>query len=590
MGDRALALGGAFGAVADDPSAIVWNPAGLAQLDRKSLYVTHTNLIGLGFSEQLGVLALPSWRLGTFALAVRRFGVDGIEQRDDRGGLQGDDLSDVESEILLGYGKSLTPAWRFGLALKLQQQKIAGYSDAAVGLDLGVLVAPLQAMGSASPHAGDLRLGLALRNLVEPALRLDQDHVPDPLGLRLGAAWIRDLSDNARVLLTADVEKTRDMDMRTHAGAELTLLRLLSLRVGHNDQDLSAGAGLRWRDFTVDYAFEDNPIDPVHRLGFGVAFGATTDDARSAALAAREKALQTQLNAAFEKENRARVDDLLAQARKALEDGAWSQALERIATVRVLDPARSDLDALEIAAHLGDGLAREEQGDLSSAAVAYQQCLALDPGHAKATTRLQAVRARSDQDAARSAELRGLFDQALAEYAAGNLPAARARLEQIMSVSPGDREARTLLTSTLLTLRMQGESLLGQSRALMIARDAASARTTLDRARDWTPSCPAWTTPNGSCAIWSVSLSASGWRPVPRRTPPPRRAKRVPSAHRLRPKRPLTPTCRRATSRKPPPSTTRAWPPCRPAAATTPSATGNWCARWRRTTSRWART
>lgn len=483
-GDRALALGGAFGAVADDPSAIIWNPAGLARLERKSVYVTHTNLIGLGFSEQLGAVALPNWRLGTFALAIRRFGVDGIEQRDGRGGLQGDNLSDAESEILLGYGKSLTPAWCFGMALKLQQQKTAGYGDAAVGLDLGVMVAPLQAMGSASPRAGDLRVGVALRNLIEPALRLDQDVVPDPSGMRLGAAWSREMSANAQVLLAADYEKTRDMDARLHVGGELTLMRLLSLRIGRNHDDLSAGAGLRWRDFVVDYAYEDNPLAPVHRLGFGVAFGVATAEARHDALAAREEALQDRLNAAFEQENQSRVAGLLAQVSAALDARDWAQALDLVATVRVLDPTYAGLDALDLAAHLGDGIAREQQGDLSAAAVAYQQCLALDAGHAEAGARLQSVRARSDQDAARSAELRGLFDQALAEYAAGNLPAARARLEQIMSLSPGDREAQALLTSTLLTLRIQGESLLGQSRAMVIARDASSARTALDRARE----------------------------------------------------------------------------------------------------------
>jgi len=33
IGARALAMGGAFVAVCDDATAMVWNPAGLAQLD-----------------------------------------------------------------------------------------------------------------------------------------------------------------------------------------------------------------------------------------------------------------------------------------------------------------------------------------------------------------------------------------------------------------------------------------------------------------------------------------------------------------------------------------------------------------------------
>ncbi len=96
-GERALALGGAFGAIADGPSAMIWNPAGLARQERKSLYASHSNLIGMGFSEQAGLFALPHWKWGTLGVGFRRFGVDGIEGRDDRGGIFDDNLKDAES-------------------------------------------------------------------------------------------------------------------------------------------------------------------------------------------------------------------------------------------------------------------------------------------------------------------------------------------------------------------------------------------------------------------------------------------------------------------------------------------------------------
>ncbi len=38
IGARAIAMGGAFVALADDPSAVFWNPAGLAQILRNQLY------------------------------------------------------------------------------------------------------------------------------------------------------------------------------------------------------------------------------------------------------------------------------------------------------------------------------------------------------------------------------------------------------------------------------------------------------------------------------------------------------------------------------------------------------------------------
>ena len=187
-GGRPLALGGAYVAAGNDLSTVIWNPAGLATVKRKGLYATHTDLIGFGFSEQLAVLALPSWRLGTFSLALRRFAVDGIEGRDERGAIYDTNLKNAETEFSFGYGRSLGPAWRVGGAVKLQQQELAGYNDAGLGMDLGIQVNPLLAAGRQSTLARALSLGIQFRNVIEPTLMLSEKDLPDPAGVRIGLA------------------------------------------------------------------------------------------------------------------------------------------------------------------------------------------------------------------------------------------------------------------------------------------------------------------------------------------------------------------------------------------------------------------
>ena len=98
-GSRALALGGAFVAISDDASAALWNPAGLGHIQRNELQAMSANLYGLGISEQYASLAFPSWRWGTAAFVFRRFGVSGVERRDDRNVLLAGDLSDSQTQL-----------------------------------------------------------------------------------------------------------------------------------------------------------------------------------------------------------------------------------------------------------------------------------------------------------------------------------------------------------------------------------------------------------------------------------------------------------------------------------------------------------
>ena len=50
VGGRAQAMGGAYTAVAADVSAVHWNPAGLASLQRQEIGLSRSDRFGLGLS------------------------------------------------------------------------------------------------------------------------------------------------------------------------------------------------------------------------------------------------------------------------------------------------------------------------------------------------------------------------------------------------------------------------------------------------------------------------------------------------------------------------------------------------------------
>ena len=76
VGARAEALGGAFVATADDPSALYWNPAGMMNITKLSFQATKTDwFVGTSFNALDLVVPLPSMSSAVgFHLAVLDYG------------------------------------------------------------------------------------------------------------------------------------------------------------------------------------------------------------------------------------------------------------------------------------------------------------------------------------------------------------------------------------------------------------------------------------------------------------------------------------------------------------------------------------
>jgi len=482
-GIRALSMGGAFVAISDDASAALWNPGGLGSVQRQEFQATHTNLIGLGFSEQYASFVLPSWRWGVASLTYRKFGVDGIEQRDDRNFLLNDDLSDNETELALAYGRNLSSAWSIGGTLKMRRQSLAGFSDTGFGLDLGLLIRPMLAFGSNVPWAHNFSFGISARNLVEPVIRLDQENVPDPTGLRIGMAYQHEVGQLGQLLAAFDVEKTRNMDSHLHAGLEWQIHPVLGFRAGVNDGAFTAGTSIRWRDIGVDYMFEDTPNNAVHSIGVSFFIGRTVEQKRQSALAAEEDSLQARLASAFAERSQRQVLSFMHQAESAIENQEYDKALEITAMIKVLDPDLPQAQALETKILREQGLSQEQDGDYMTAAMTFSRALNLNPDDQQAQQGIARVRVEIDRQEAHSTAVRQALDAALNALATGDLVTARDGFQDVLAIDPNSTETAALLKQTEQAIKNRAASLIDYSRALVKVGQYDEAWDTLQQAR-----------------------------------------------------------------------------------------------------------
>lgn len=466
-GNRALGLGGAYAAIADDASAILWNPGGLGWIDRSELQASQASYFGMGMDEQYASVVLPHWRWGVASLTFRRFAVGGIERRDDRNVLLDRYLSNNETELSIGYGRNVGDAWSIGGSVKIRRHSLAGFMGSGVGVDIGAITHPLMVLYPNMRNARRLSVGLAFRNAVEPKIRLANDNVPDPLGVRFGAAYLIPFFEGRTLLAAVDLEKTNQMNTRVHAGLELAVHQLLTVRLGANDGVLTAGTGIHWKGVAVDYTFENNPIDPVHRVGASFSFGRTVEEGRLAALEAEENKIQAKLTAAFEQRQENRIRELLLEADNARLRKDYDEELNILAVVTALAPDHNDALARQARCYCDLGRDIEATGDFATASVHYSKALAILPDDETAREGYDRCRAQSDRLAARTQEIRREFEAAMDAFSANRLSEARDGFTKILSAAPEDEEAGAMLQRTLRAIDQRITYLLQQANRMI---------------------------------------------------------------------------------------------------------------------------
>jgi uncharacterized protein UPF0164 len=246
VGARAMGLGSAYVAIADDPTATYWNPAGLAAIHGTQVTAMHNEWI-LDFRQEFAAVGT---RLGPggVGFSFSGFYADQFEQRDDTGTLTGHyGFNDIAATG--AYGLNVTHGLDGGAAVRYVREMIDNESASAVTLDLGARYR----LGESG-----VSFGGAVQNIGGDA-KFVAESFPLPLTWRLGAAASKNLASlKGRGTLSAEYRQARDDDGHFHLGAEYAYRERVALRVGekfgYDDQGVSFGVGLMKDWFRFDYA------------------------------------------------------------------------------------------------------------------------------------------------------------------------------------------------------------------------------------------------------------------------------------------------------------------------------------------------
>lgn len=277
-GAEGAALSGTIVSTVHDPTALYWNPAGLAAAGGM-VSGEHLFLYDGARYDFIG-LSVPS-RAGTFGLGALQLNRGGIVARqavDD----PGTSVSNTQSIYLLGFGRPLTEHWSVGATANVLDFNLAGYKDKGWGVDTGA-----QGSYPQDEFWGLKRLvwsfGAQIKNLIEPKITLMSDTESFPRELRGGAGLSFQTASRASangvvsydraMILLAGRKVSGEPGLHPGLGLAYDYQNILVFRAGF-DGTLSAGVGFHTPDgkFIVDYSMENRPLALSHRFTMSYRF------------------------------------------------------------------------------------------------------------------------------------------------------------------------------------------------------------------------------------------------------------------------------------------------------------------------------
>lgn len=284
VGGRATGMGETFVAVANDISALFWNPAGLMQFSQYGVYFSHSEwLVDLRHEFVGGIYRFGNNNaLGLSITALHTPAMQKTTEFQPNG--TGEYFRFGDLGIGLTFARRLTEQFSFGVTLKYVEETLAELKMRGVMFDLGTYywtgLASTRFAVTISNFGPQVKPSGSIKNYLGQTVS-DFQSFPPPTMFRIGIAY--DPIDTKTNKLTTSVQLNHPNDNaeNINIGAEYSYKDFIFFRSGYKfnveSENYSGGIGLKVplkiATGTVDYSIANfRDLGFTHRISLNLLF------------------------------------------------------------------------------------------------------------------------------------------------------------------------------------------------------------------------------------------------------------------------------------------------------------------------------
>jgi long-subunit fatty acid transport protein len=278
VGGRASALGDAFVAIANDASALYWNPAGLSQFQSNEIFFSHNEWVVDINHDFLGAVYHLD-QTNTFGIALTSLSMKDMPVTTEYAPFgTGEYFGFGDLALAVTYSRKMTDQFSFGGTIRYMEETLDKLKMRGVMIDLGTyywtglgstrFAVTVSNFGSQLAPDGEVIL-VGKRKVSEW-----QSFSP-PTVFRIGFAFEPYENEENRITTSIQLNHPNDNSENVSTGLEYAWKNIFFIRGGYkinvDEQNYTFGAGLKVpisiAEFTFDYAYANfSRLGSAHRF------------------------------------------------------------------------------------------------------------------------------------------------------------------------------------------------------------------------------------------------------------------------------------------------------------------------------------